>query len=62
LNTRLYFSVEGVANAADPGLNLIEWENRRKALIAERTETDGKVLYQFDIRLQGQDGTVFFDI
>jgi protocatechuate 3,4-dioxygenase alpha subunit len=62
LNTRLYFSDEGAANAADPVINLIEWEKRRQTLIAQRSERDGKVTYRFDITLQGQDETVFFHI
>jgi protocatechuate 3,4-dioxygenase alpha subunit len=62
LNTRVYFSDEEEANAQDPVLNLIEWERRRATLIAKRTERDGKAVYRFDIKLQGQDETVFFDI
>ena len=62
LNTRLYFSDEEQANAADPVINLIEWENRRQSLIATRSDTEGSVVYRFDIRLQGENETVFFDI
>ena len=62
LHTRLYFEDEAEANAADPVLNLIEWERRRATLIAKRTLRDGKPVYRFDIRLQGGDETVFFDI
>ncbi len=62
LNTRLYFDDEAEANAADPVLNIIEWERRRATLIAKRSERDGQVIYRFDIRLQGEDETVFFDI
>ena len=62
LNTRLYFSDETAANAADPVINLIEWERRRQTLIARRTERDGKAVYRFDIRVQGEDETVFFDL
>ncbi|PCH67329.1 MAG: protocatechuate 3,4-dioxygenase subunit alpha [Rhodobacteraceae bacterium] len=62
LNTRLYFSDEGTANAADPVINLIEWEKRRQTLIAQRSERNGKVVYRFDITLQGEGETVFFDI
>lgn len=62
LNTRLYFSDEIEANAADPVINLIEWESRRQTLIAQRSERDGTVVYRFDIHIQGQDETVFFDI
>lgn len=62
LNTRLYFSDETEANAKDPVLNLIEWEVRRKTLIAQREERGGEVVYRFDIHLQGPEETVFFDI
>ncbi len=62
LNTRLYFSDEASANDADPVINSVEWERRRATLIAQRNETDTGPVYRFDIRLQGQDETVFFDI
>ena len=62
LHTRLYFSDEGDANAEDPVLNLIEQETRRATMIADRQEQDGVVVYRFDVRLQGDDETVFFDI
>src|SRR5689334_19087541 len=62
LNTRMYFSDETAANAADPVLNLIEQEARRQTLIAERRESGGGVVYTFDIRLQGDAETVFFDL
>ncbi len=62
LNTRMYFDDEADANANDPVLNLIEWERRRATLIAKRTERDGKPVYRFNIKLQGEDETVFFDI
>jgi protocatechuate 3,4-dioxygenase alpha subunit len=62
LNTRLYFSDEEAANAADPVLNLIEQPVRRSTLIARRSERAGKVVYDFTINLQGADETVFFDV
>ena len=65
LNTRIYFSDEAQANANDPVLNLIEWEQRRKTLVAERLDRKadgGAAVYRFDIRLQGEDETVFFDV
>lgn len=62
LNTRMYFDDEAEANAADPVINLIEWERRRATLIARRADRDGTPVYRFDIRLQGDDETVFFDI
>jgi protocatechuate 3,4-dioxygenase alpha subunit len=62
LNTRMYFSDEEAANAEDPVLNLIDPPVRRQTLIAQRDERGGKVVYTFDIRLQGERETVFFDI
>ena len=62
LNTRMYFSDEKQANAADPVLNLVEQAARRPTLIATRELRDGKPVYRFDIRLQGEGETVFFDI
>ncbi len=59
LNTRLYFEDEAEANAEDPVLNLIEWDSRRATLVAAKT---GEGSYRFDIRLQGNAETVFFDI
>jgi protocatechuate 3,4-dioxygenase alpha subunit len=62
LHTRLYFDDEIAANAEDPVINLVEQVHRRKTLIATRTLRDGLPVYRFDIRLQGDDETVFFDI
>lgn len=62
LNTRMYFGDESEANSADPVLNLIEWEHRRATLIAPRTEDDATPVYRFDVRLQGENETVFFDV
>jgi protocatechuate 3,4-dioxygenase, alpha subunit len=62
LNTRMYFSDEVEANAADPVLRLIELEQRRKTLVAERETEGGVTLYRFDIVLQGENETVFFDV
>jgi protocatechuate 3,4-dioxygenase alpha subunit len=56
------FADEHEANASDPVLNLIEWEVRRKTLIAEREVRGTEVVYRFDIYLQGENETVFFDI
>ena len=62
LNTRLYFADEADANAEDPVLNMIEPAVRRETLLARREERDGAVVYVFDIRLQGERETVFFDV
>ncbi len=61
LHTRLYFDDEAEANASDPVLNQIA-EERRRSLIAARSESRGRSSYSLDIHLQGEDETVFFDI
>jgi protocatechuate 3,4-dioxygenase alpha subunit len=62
LNTRMYFADEQDANAADPVLNVIEQKTRRKTLIADRDDSGSIPVYRFDIVLQGDGETVFFDI
>ena len=59
--TRIYFGGEA-ANAADPVLNSIKNRARRSTLIAQREERNGTTIYHFDIRLQGENETVFFDM
>ena len=61
LHTRLYFDDEATANAADPVLGMIEWEVRRQTLVARREMRGAQAVYRFDIRLQGENETVFFD-
>lgn len=58
--TRIYFSDEAEANASDPVLCSVPAE-RRDTLIAQRSETATGVVYRFDIRMQGERETVFFD-
>lgn len=58
--TRIYFSDEA-ANADDPILALVPAE-RRATLIAARAVTDGQAVYRFDIHMQGDDETVFFEV
>ncbi|WP_454818113.1 protocatechuate 3,4-dioxygenase subunit alpha [Labrys neptuniae] len=58
LQTRLYFADEAEANAEDPVLARIEHRHRVATLVAAR-EDDA---YVFDIHLQGEQETVFFDI
>ncbi|KGB83398.1 protocatechuate 3,4-dioxygenase [Rhodovulum sp. NI22] len=57
LQTRIYFDDED--NSADPVLARIEQKPRIDTLIARKVG-DGK--YRFDIRLQGEGETVFFDM
>ncbi len=62
LSTRIYFDDEAALNATDPVLRMIEPALRRDTLIARREERDGMAVYVFDVRLQGENETVFFDI
>lgn len=62
LATRMYFGDEAAANAADPVLAIIEQPDRRATLVAKAETREGKPVYIFDIRLQGEGETVFFDI
>jgi protocatechuate 3,4-dioxygenase, alpha subunit len=62
LATRMYFGDEANANAGDPVLNIIEQPERRKTLIAPRSARDGATIYTFDVYLQGERETVFFDV
>ena len=59
LHTRLYFEDETEANTADPVLELIDTPQRRATLMAHPLR---KGVYRFDIRLQGEGETVFFDV
>ncbi len=59
LHTRMYFEDEPEANAQDPVLALIEHQHRAHTLLAKSGGNDG---YRFDIRLQGESETVFFDV
>jgi protocatechuate 3,4-dioxygenase alpha subunit len=56
--TRIYFPEEEAANAADPTLTVVP-ADRRDRLIAA---ADGPGSYRFDIRLQGDDESVFLAI
>jgi protocatechuate 3,4-dioxygenase alpha subunit len=59
--TRVYFSDEPAANAVDPVLQQVPSE-RRGTLIAERSGTPKGTVYRFDIQMQGDRETVFFDV
>ena len=58
LHTRMYFGDEEAANKEDPVLEKVRQPERIETLIASR---DGDV-FSFDIHLQGDRETVFFDI
>ena len=55
--TRIYFADEAEANAADPVLARVPADAAR-TLLAQPTRGG----YRFDIRFQGPDETVFFDV
>jgi protocatechuate 3,4-dioxygenase alpha subunit len=57
LHTRMYFGDEEKANAEDPILARIEHRVRVPTLIAARSGDS----YSFDVHLQGEKETVFFD-
>jgi protocatechuate 3,4-dioxygenase alpha subunit len=59
LYTRIYFDGEA-ANAADPVLAIVP-ADRRATLIATRKQGAANV-YHFDVHLQGDNETVFFDV
>lgn len=59
LYTRIYFDDEAAGNAADPVLALVPAE-RRTTLIAKRGASGA--VYRFDVHLQGDNETVFFDV
>jgi protocatechuate 3,4-dioxygenase, alpha subunit len=60
VSTRLYFDDES-ANAQDPVLGSLP-EDRRATLIARRTDAGPPPVYRFDVVLQGDGETVFFDL
>lgn len=61
LFTRIYFADEEEANAADTALNAVPAE-RRSTLIAGRDASAADPVYLFDIHMQGDKETVFFDV
>ena len=60
LATRMYFPDEP-SNADDPVLKLVP-ADRRATLIATKAAQSGIVALQWDVRIQGDDETVFFDV
>lgn len=60
LYTRLYFSDE-TDNSNDNLLNSIS-ADRRNSMIANKFVKNNHVFYEFNIRMQGEEETVFFDL
>lgn len=61
LQTRMYFPEDTAANGADPVLQAVADPRLIETLIARRETRAGKTVYRFDIHLQGDRETVFFD-
>lgn len=59
--TRMYFADEAEANRDDLILQRVP-PGRRSTIVAERDESGAIPTYRFDIRFQGADETVFFDV
>jgi len=60
--TRIYFPDDAEANAADPVLAAIDDPARRATLIAVAVPDRPENEFRFDIWLQGERETVFFDV
>jgi protocatechuate 3,4-dioxygenase, alpha subunit len=60
LYTRIYFEDEK-SNEKDPLLSSVPGE-RRHTLIAKRSSRNGETEYRFDMHMQGDNETVFFDV
>ncbi|WP_414439283.1 protocatechuate 3,4-dioxygenase subunit alpha [Burkholderia sp. 22PA0106] len=60
--TRIYFDDETAANAADPVLGSVSAARRDTLLARREVQANGVVVYRFDIRMQGEQETVFFDL
>ena len=58
---RIWFDDEQAANAADPVLAAVP-ADRRDTVIAKREALPGGVRYRIDIRMQGPQETVFFEV
>ena len=58
--TRLYFANDP-ANASDPVLQCVP-EQRRATLLAHSHQEEKRVVYRFNIVMQGEDETVFFNV
>jgi protocatechuate 3,4-dioxygenase alpha subunit len=61
LRTRMYFDDEAAANAGDPALKAVGDPRLQATLIGRKSARDGLTVYRFDIVLQGDGETVFFD-
>jgi protocatechuate 3,4-dioxygenase alpha subunit len=61
LQTRMYFPEDAAANSADPTLEAVGEAARVETLISRKQARGNEMVYRFDIHLQGERETVFFD-
>jgi len=59
-STRIYFEGEP-ANASDPVLQGLDDRERRTLLATKEPAGSGLPAWRFDVRLQGEEETVFFE-
>ena len=62
LQTRMYFCDEVAANSADPVLQMLGDPSLIATLLGQRETRQVTAVYRFDIHLQGDRETVFFDV
>ncbi|MDB5818753.1 MAG: protocatechuate 3,4-dioxygenase, alpha subunit [Rhizobacter sp.] len=60
--TRLYFEDEAAANDKDAVLMSVPAERRHTLVARREPQTAGVPVYRFDIRMQGDQETAFFDL
>jgi protocatechuate 3,4-dioxygenase alpha subunit len=60
--TRLYFEDEAAANDRDAVLASVPAERRRTLIAMREAQTGGVPVYRFDIHMQGDQETAFFDL
>ena len=59
--TRMYFDDEAAQNDKDPVLNSVP-TSRRHTLVARRETTQTGTVYRFNVHMQGENETAFFDV
>ena len=60
--TRLYFEDEAAANERDAVLASVPAERRHTLIARREAQTGGEPVYRFDIHMQGERETAFFDL
>jgi protocatechuate 3,4-dioxygenase alpha subunit len=60
--TRMYFDEHAALHAADPVLALVPKDRLPTLVACKRPGNSPSAVYRFDIHMQGDDETVFFDV